>query len=100
LDLAVFSSLKKAYRWYVRLLDGITNATPIGKRNFIKCYYKARIKSIIAQNIKSGWRASDLWPLNRSKPLISRLLLENNNNQQDSALKRKANDALLDWDAD
>lgn len=99
LDLAVFSSLKKAYRRHVGLLDGISDATPIGKRNFINCYHKARIESITAQNIKSGWRASGLWPLNRAKPLMSRLLLENSNNQQDSASKRKANDALLDWDA-
>ena len=100
LDLAVFSSLKKAYRRHVGLLDGITDATPIGKRNFIKCYYKARIESITAQNIKSRWRASGLQPLNRSKPLISRLLLKNSNNQQDSALKRKANDTLLNQDID
>ena len=31
---------------------------------------------------------------------MSRLLLENSNNQQDSALKRKANDALLNQDVD
>jgi hypothetical protein len=31
---------------------------------------------------------------------MSRLLLENSNNKQDSAPKRKANEAPLDWDTD
>lgn len=29
-------------------------------------------------NIKSGWKLSGLWPVNMSKPLISRYLLANN----------------------
>jgi 4-hydroxybenzoate polyprenyltransferase len=46
----------------------------------IKCIVEARKQAIIAYNIKVGWRASGLWPVNIAKPLISRMLLENSNN--------------------
>ncbi|KAL8329939.1 hypothetical protein RB597_005300 [Gaeumannomyces tritici] len=55
LDLGVFSPVKQAYR------------------------RAAREKGIISANIKAGWAASGLWPVRISKPLMSRLLLENSN---------------------
>jgi 4-hydroxybenzoate polyprenyltransferase len=54
LDLAVFSLLKTLYRKQVGFLSLKTNATPVGKRNFLRCYYKARLDGLIARNIKSG----------------------------------------------
>jgi 4-hydroxybenzoate polyprenyltransferase len=54
LDLAVFFLLKTSYRKQVGFLSLKTNATPVGKRNFLRCYYKARLDSLIARNIKSG----------------------------------------------
>ena len=96
LDLAVFSSLKTAYRKYVGDRSLYTHSTPIGKRYFLKCYYKARIDALTARNIKSGWRASGLWPVNSGKPLMSRLLLENSNKSKEESLKRKAEEPLLD----
>jgi 4-hydroxybenzoate polyprenyltransferase len=45
----------------------------------IKCIVEARKQAITAYNIKAGWRASGLWPINMAKPLMSRLLLENSN---------------------
>ena len=100
LDLAVFSSLKTAYRKYVGYQSLLTDSTPIGKRNFLQCYYKARIDALTAKNIKSGWYASGLWPLNSAKPLMSRLLLENSNNSKEQASKRKADQPLPEWNAD
>jgi hypothetical protein len=100
LDLAVFSSLKTAYRKYVGDHSSHTHSTPIGKRYFLKCYYKARIDGLTAKNIKSGWQASGLWPLNSGKPLMSRLLLENSNKPKEEALKRKAEEPSLDWNVD
>ena len=38
-------------------------------------------------NIKSGWKASGLWPVSMAKPLMSRLLLENSNQAKKSAEK-------------
>ena len=75
----------------------LTDFTLIGKRNFLICYSKARKEAIIAKNIKSGWRAGGLWPVNSAKPLLSRLLLENSNKLENQASKRKAEDLLLDW---
>jgi 4-hydroxybenzoate polyprenyltransferase len=45
----------------------------------IKYIVEARKQAITAYNIKAGWRASGLWPINMAKPLMSRLLLENSN---------------------
>jgi hypothetical protein len=54
LDLAIFSPLKTSYRKYIGFLSLLTDSTPIGKRNFLICYSKARKEAIIAKNIKSG----------------------------------------------
>lgn len=82
------------------LLSLKTDATPVGKRNFLRYYYKARSDSLTAKNIKAGWRASGLWPTNSAKPLLSRLLLENSNKLEDQSSKRKADDVPLDWNED
>ena len=81
LDLSIFSPLKKEYRYHLNTLDSLTDSTPIGKRNFLACYQKARLKALTLRNITSGWKASGLWPQNRAKPLLSRLLLENSNQE-------------------
>jgi 4-hydroxybenzoate polyprenyltransferase len=94
--LAVFSSLKTLYQKQVGFLSLKTDATSVRKRNFLRCYYKARLDGLIARNIKSGWKASGLWPTNNAKPLLSRLLLENSNNSEDQATKRKAKEPLPD----
>jgi 4-hydroxybenzoate polyprenyltransferase len=41
-----------------------------------------------------------LWPTNSAKPLLSRLLLENSNNSEDQATKRKAEEPLPNWNVD
>lgn len=79
LDLSIFSPLKAAYRKHLNLLASLTDSTPIGKRNFLIYYYKAREASITAENIKAGWKATGQWPVTMYKPLMSRLLLENSN---------------------
>jgi hypothetical protein len=94
LDLAVFSSLKTAYRKYVSIRNLITDSTLIRKRNFLTCYQKAKLNALISKNIISGWKASGLWPVNSAKPLISRLLLENNNKLKEESCKRKAEKPL------
>ena len=87
LDLSIFSPLKASYRKELNLLGSLIDSAPIGKRNFLLCYYKAREASITAGNILAGWRATGLWPLNSSKPLMSRLLLENSNKAPEPALE-------------
>jgi 4-hydroxybenzoate polyprenyltransferase len=81
LDLSIFSPLKASYRKHLNLLASMTDSTPIGKRNFLICYYKARQESLTGMNIRAGWRATGLWPVSMAKPLMSRLLLENSNQE-------------------
>jgi DDE superfamily endonuclease/Psq-like protein/Tc5 transposase-like DNA-binding protein len=100
LDLAVFSSLKTAYRKYVGNYSLLTDSTPLGRRNFLKCYYQARLAALIARNIRSGWQASGLWPVNSAKPLMNRLLLENSNKLEEEPQKRKEKEPFLEWNAD
>jgi len=99
LDLTVFSLLKTAYRKYVGIRNLITDSTLIGKCNFFLYYQKAKSEALTRRNIISGWRAIGLWPLNSAKPLINRLLLENNNQLEEETRKRKGEDPLPDWHA-
>lgn len=77
LDLAVFSSLKSAYRKRLSYLAQWSNQTAVGKRAFLETYRRARLDGLSSQNIKSGWKASGCWPVSMAKPLMSPLLLEN-----------------------
>ena len=79
LDLSVFSSLKSHYRTAVSKLAVLTDSSLIRKRNFLNCYYIAKKEALSAKIIKSGWKATRLWPKSIAKPLISPLLLENSN---------------------
>jgi hypothetical protein len=79
LDLSVFSALKHYYRKQIGYLSLLTDSSPVGKQNFLLCYQKARKEALSISNIKSGWKASGLWPVSSAKPLMSRLLLENSN---------------------
>jgi 4-hydroxybenzoate polyprenyltransferase len=97
LDLSIFSPLKRAYRYYLGLLALMNDSTPIGKRNFLECYKKARIDAITPTNIKAGWSASGLWPVRMSKPLMNRLLLENSNKLDEQTLGTSRNVQALEW---
>lgn len=82
LDLSVFSPLKHAYRTQLSKLGFTPDSSASGKRTFLRCYQKARENALTAQNIKAGWLATGLWPVNIAKPLMSRLLLENNRSRR------------------
>lgn len=106
LDLSIFSSLKNAYRHALNKLSVLSDSTPIGKRSFLSCYQEARKEALSAKNIKSGWRASGLWPKNMAKPLMSRLLLENSNTEtlplnpasdDDPTLAWNINSSFVEW---
>jgi hypothetical protein len=85
LDLSVFSSMKRSYRKEIGFLSSLTDSSPVGKQNFLICYQKARKDALSISNIKSGWKASGLWPVSMAKPLMSRLLLENSNKAKETA---------------
>ena len=48
----------------------------MGKRGFLECYSKARQRGLNEKNVLAGWKATGLWPINRAKPLMSRLVLD------------------------
>jgi 4-hydroxybenzoate polyprenyltransferase len=102
LDLSVFSSLKSRYRKEVGYLTLLTDSSPLGKQNFLACYQKARKEALSAKNIKSGWKATGLWPKSIAKPLMSPLLLENSNmakktlSQPSQSLIEKSH---IDWNS-
>ncbi len=49
---------------------------PMGKRGFLECYSKARQRGLNEKNVLVGWKAIGLWPINHTKPLMSRLVLD------------------------
>uniref|UniRef100_A0A8H7K8J1 DDE-1 domain-containing protein n=1 Tax=Bionectria ochroleuca TaxID=29856 RepID=A0A8H7K8J1_BIOOC len=76
LDLSVFSPIKRAYRDELAKKDILIDSSPISKMTFLECYYKARLVGLTAMNIRSGWKASGLWPVNVAKPLMSPYVLQ------------------------
>lgn len=100
LDLGVFSSLKHNYRKQVGYLNLLTDSSPLGKRNFLISYNKARKQALTIKNIQSGWKATGLWPRSLSKPLLSPLLLENSNKKKETpkqTKKRQFGSFPIDW---
>ncbi|KAG6994317.1 Linalool dehydratase/isomerase [Fusarium oxysporum f. sp. conglutinans] len=75
LDLGCFSSLKAAYRTLVGEHTALTDSTRVGKQRFLDFYARAREIGFRKENIRSGWRAAGLWPVNINKPLASRWVM-------------------------
>ncbi len=48
----------------------------MNKRGFLKCYSKARQRGLNEKNVLADWKAIELWPINRIKPLINRLVFD------------------------
>ena len=68
------------YKKELGYLDQWVDSTVVGKRNFLTCYRKARQAAFTSQNIRSGWRATGMWPVSLIRPRSSPLLLENSSN--------------------
>jgi hypothetical protein len=67
-DVAVFASLKAAYRDQVDRLNrgGVDN---VGKEHFTSLYSPARIKAFTKRNITAAWAATGLFPFNPQRVL-------------------------------
>src|SRR6266699_6912346 len=48
----------------------------MGKRGFLECYSKVWQCGLSEKNVLAGWKAIGLWPINRAKPLMSRLVFD------------------------
>ena len=75
LDVGAFSALKRVYRKHLGNLVALTNANPVGKLNFLRCYKEARDEALIDQNIKGGFRGTRIWPRNKVKARASRQVI-------------------------
>lgn len=64
----VFKVLKGAYRKYLAELNSLSDSSPVGKINFIRCFLKAR-KAVTPYTIKSAFRHPGIYPINRLKCL-------------------------------
>jgi hypothetical protein len=71
LDLSCFSPVKSRYRSHIAALASLDDAAPVKKYRFIKYYHLAREEGLTLKTIKSGWRASGIYPWNPQKGLRS-----------------------------
>ena len=65
LDNRVFNAMKATYQAELRQLAVLTDAAPMDKINFIRCYSRARTKGMTEQNIKSSFRTTGNWLVSR-----------------------------------
>jgi hypothetical protein len=66
----VFDASKAAYRKELQKLASLTDSAPVDKVNFIKAYVKAKEVGMTKENILSGWRVTENWPISRRKALM------------------------------
>ncbi|KAK2041719.1 hypothetical protein LZ31DRAFT_633202 [Colletotrichum somersetense] len=62
--------------------------TTLKKPEFLEAWMDARLESFTASNIAAGWRATGIFPRDRSKALNSRLARQHLRDQPDSSLWR------------
>jgi 4-hydroxybenzoate polyprenyltransferase len=80
LDVGAFSPLKNAVRKHLHQLGQYDSSTVMAKKRFLFCYHKAGMEALTGANIRSGWRAADLWPVSRVRALGNHHILENHQN--------------------
>jgi hypothetical protein len=71
LDLGTFASVKSRYRAEIANISFLDDAAPIKKRRFLECYQKIREEAMAPRITQSGWKATGLYPFDRSKGLNS-----------------------------
>lgn len=71
LDVSVFGPLKKHYRNEVSYRSSLVDGSDLGKQGFLRCYALAHHRAFSNVNIRSGWKTTGLWPVNRNKVLES-----------------------------
>ena len=65
------ASLKTAYQRFLGEYSALMDITKVGKANFLEFYAKAWEINLREENIRSGWKATELYPKNMAKPLNS-----------------------------
>ena len=73
MDLGSFSVLKRSYRKHLREACALSLTMTPKKPEFLEAWNKARKEVFTLANIAAGWKATGIFPRDRSKPLNSRL---------------------------
>ncbi|OQU99513.1 hypothetical protein CLAIMM_05140 [Cladophialophora immunda] len=76
LDLTYFSPVKSRYRAQIADLARFDDASLVKKTRFLQIYQKASQEGLSVANIKSGWKASGIYPWNPRNAIRSSLVLK------------------------
>ena len=68
-DNAIFNILKAEYRNELAKINWKMDSAPVDKVAFLKAYATARTNAFTERIIKSAWRTTGNWPINRQKAL-------------------------------
>jgi 4-hydroxybenzoate polyprenyltransferase len=74
LDVAIFGPLKTVFMKHLDQQGCHDASSAVSKKRFLYCYHKARMEAITEANIRSGWRATGLWPISRHRALGSHFI--------------------------
>jgi 4-hydroxybenzoate polyprenyltransferase len=69
LDVSVFGPLKQYYHQLTWEWGTYETTSPIQQQLFLKAYEKASMKALTERNIRSGFKATGIWPVNGEKAL-------------------------------
>ena len=89
LDVAVFGSVKNAYRRALSRLDSDDDSSLQSKISFLKCYYYARKDAITRKNIIAGFKTSGQWPVSVKNILRNSMITEDPDDQERTNLPPK-----------
>ena len=82
LDVAVFGTVKNAYRRALSQLDCDDDSPLRNKISFLKCYNYARKTAITRSNIIAGFKASGQWPVSVTNALRNFMVTEDPDDQE------------------
>ena len=66
LDRSVFSALKSYFRDLTKDFATFAASAPVNKQRFLKCYQEASRRGMSSRNLRSGFKKTGIWPMNRS----------------------------------
>lgn len=69
LDVGCFAVLKRKFRQLLEKFSYENVGAAVSKQIFLSCYSAARKAAFSGRNIRAGWKATGLWPVDSSKML-------------------------------
>lgn len=69
LDRSVFAAVKQYFREGAALLADFSGSAPVNKQRFLRNYRDASARGVRSANLRSGFRQTGIWPINRNQIL-------------------------------